>query len=328
LEIVSEPDLHTAEEVRAYAQALRSVLRYVGVNSGDLQKGVMRIEPNISIAPAGSQELGTKVEIKNLNSFRALERGVAYEIQRQSELLDAGGQVRQETVGWDEARQATFVQRVKEGDVDYRYFPEPDLPPLALDPDWVERIRQALPELPADRQHRFESAYELNAYDASVLVAERFVADYFEAVVREGIPAKMASNWISGDLFALLNQANQGIEECPITPGALAALLKMVVKSEINNNTAKTVLAEMFATGKPAEAIVSEKGLRQVSDNSVIATLVKQVIDDNPEPLANYLAGKETLAKWFFGQVMRAAQGKANPQVIQQELDRQLAALK
>ncbi|MFZ6026771.1 MAG: Asp-tRNA(Asn)/Glu-tRNA(Gln) amidotransferase subunit GatB [Chloroflexota bacterium] len=328
LEIVSEPDLHTAEEVRAYAQALRSVLRYVGVNSGDLQKGVMRIEPNISIAPAGSDTLGTKVEIKNLNSFRALERGVAYEIQRQGEILDGGGQVRQETVGWDEARQATFVQRVKEGDVDYRYFPEPDLPPLVLDPTWIEQIRHTLPELPVERQHRFESSYGLTAYDASVLVAERFVADYFEAVIQEGIPAKMAANWISGDLFALLNQANQGIEECPITPDALAALLQMVVNAEINNNTAKTVLAEMFITHKPAETIVAEKGLRQVSDNSVIAALVKQVLDENPEPLANYLAGKETLAKWFFGQVMRAAQGKANPQVIQQELDRQLAALK
>jgi aspartyl-tRNA(Asn)/glutamyl-tRNA(Gln) amidotransferase subunit B len=324
LEIVSEPDLHTPEEVRAYAQALRSVVRYVGVNSGDLQKGVMRIEPNISIAPIGSDQLGTKVEIKNLNSFRALERGVAYEIQRQSQTLDEGGQVRQETVGWDEARQATFVQRVKEGDVDYRYFPEPDLPPLVLDPAWVEQIRQALPELPAERQHRFEAEHGLSAYDAAVLVAEKAVADYFEAVVSAGIPAKQAANWISGDLFALLNQNNLGIEECPIAAPALAALLKMVVGNEINTNTAKTVLAEMFTTGKAAEQIVAEKGLRQVSDSSFIADLVRQVLVESPNELASYRAGKETLSKWFFGQVMRAAKGKANPQVIQAELDRQL----
>jgi aspartyl-tRNA(Asn)/glutamyl-tRNA(Gln) amidotransferase subunit B len=324
LEIVSEPDLHSAEEVRAYAQALRSVLRYVGVNSGDLQKGVMRIEPNISIASLGSDQLGTKVEIKNLNSFRALERGVAYEIQRQGEILDAGGQVRQETVGWDEARQATFVQRVKEGDVDYRYFPEPDLPPLVLDPAWVEQIRQSLPELPAERQRRFEADYALSAYDAAVLVAEKAVADYFESVVASGIPAKQTANWVSGDLFALLNQNNLGIEECPVTAPALAALLKMVVSGEINNNTAKTVLAEMFAAGKSAEQIVIEKGLRQVSDSSFIADLVRQVLTESPNELASYRAGKETLSKWFFGQVMRAAKGKANPQVIQAELDRQL----
>jgi aspartyl-tRNA(Asn)/glutamyl-tRNA(Gln) amidotransferase subunit B len=324
LEIVSEPDLHSAEEVRAYAQALRSVLRYVGVNSGDLQKGVMRIEPNISIAPVGSEQLGTKVEIKNLNSFRALERGVAYEIQRQGELLDSGGQVRQETVGWDEARQATFVQRVKEGDVDYRYFPEPDLPPLVLDPAWVGQIRQSLPELPAERQQRFAAQHGLSAYDAAVLVAEKAVADYFEAVVAAGIPAKQAANWVSGDLFALLNQNNLGIEECPITASALASLLKMVVGGEINNNTAKTVLAEMFASGKPAEQIVSEKGLRQVSDSGFIADLVRQVLAESPNELASYRAGKDTLSKWFFGQVMRAAKGKANPQVIQTELERQL----
>jgi len=324
LEIVSEPDLHTAEEVRAYAQVLRSILRYVEVNSGDLQKGVMRIEPNISIAPEGSNELGTKVEIKNLNSFRALERGVAYEIERQSKILDEGEQVRQETVGWDENRQVTFVQRVKEGDVDYRYFPEPDLPPLVLDPAWVEQIRASLPELPADRQHRFENDYDLNAYDAALLVAEKAVAGYFEDLVANQIPAKQAANWISGDLFALLNQSNQGIEDCPITSEALAELLQMVNKAEINNNIAKTILAEMFSSGKPAQSIVQAKGLRQVSDSGFIAALVQQVLEENPDELASYRAGKESISQWFFGQVMRAAKGKANPQVVRTELEKQL----
>lgn len=328
LEIVTEPDLHTSEEVRAYAQALRSLLRYVDVNSGDLQKGVIRIEPNVSIALVGSEELGTKVEIKNLNSFRALERGVAYEIQRQAKLLDEGEQVQQETVGWDETREVTFTQRVKEGDTDYRYFPEPDLPPLVLDPAWVEEIGLALPELPVARQHRFQQEYGLSVYDADVLVAEKATADYFEAVVAAEIPAKMAANWISGDLFALLNQENQRIQESTVSSNALAGLLKMVAKAEINNNTAKAVLAEMFSSGKPAEVIVEEKGLRQVSDTSFISELVQSVLNENPEQLANYLAGKETLSKWFFGQVMRSAKGKANPQVVQVELEKQLTERK
>jgi aspartyl-tRNA(Asn)/glutamyl-tRNA(Gln) amidotransferase subunit B len=328
LEIVSEPDMHSPEEVRLYAQALRSILRYIGVNSGDLQKGVMRIEPNISIRPVGSETLGTRVEIKNLNSFRALERGVAYEIQRQSELLDRGGQVVQATLGWDDAREITFIQRVKENEDDYRYFPEPDLPPLVVDPTWVEQIRRGLPELPIARQRRFEHSYGLGAYDASILVAEQAVADYFEQVVALGIPAKTASNWITGDLFALLNQSATPIEQVPVSPQGLAALLGMVGRSEINNNTAKAVLAEMFASGKTAEAIVAEKGLRQVSDAGLIAGWVSKTLEDNPDQVAAYLGGKETLAKWFFGQVMRSAQGKANPQVIQAEMDRQLNELK
>ncbi len=327
LEIVSEPDLHSPEEVRAYAQALRSILRYVEVNSGDLQKGVMRIEPNVSIHPVGSEKLGTRTEIKNLNSFRALERGVAYEIQRQSELLQRGQAVVQATLGWDDAREVTFVQRIKENENDYRYFPEPDLPPLKIDPTWVEEIHRQLPEMPAMRQRRFEHDYGLTSYDAEVLVVERVVADYYEAVVKNGINAKIAANWISGELFALLNQAGKTLEEIPIPPESLANLLAMVAKSEINNNTAKAVLAEMFTTGKKPEVIVAEKGLRQVSDAGFIAKLVSKVLTDNPDQVAAYLAGKETLAKWLFGQVMRAAQGKANPQVIQKELDHQLTKL-
>ncbi|MCI0522009.1 MAG: Asp-tRNA(Asn)/Glu-tRNA(Gln) amidotransferase subunit GatB, partial [Chloroflexi bacterium] len=248
LEIVTEPDLHTAEEARAYAAALRSLLRYLEVNSGDMQKGVLRIEPNISLRPAGSLELGVRTEIKNLNSLRALERSVAYEIKRQGELLDQGLPVLQETRGWDDAQQATLPQRSKEEAEDYRYFPEPDLPPLAIDPAWLEQIRAALPETPAARFKRFMRQYGLGSYEAGVLTAERAAADYFERALAAAVdlPAKTLANWVSGELFALLNQAGLGIESSPVTPAALAELAQMAAAGEINQNTAKSVLAEMF----------------------------------------------------------------------------------
>lgn len=330
LEIVSEPDLHSAEEVRAYAVALWSLLRYLGVNSGDMQKGVMRIEPNVSVRPVGRQELGTRTEIKNLNSFRVLERSVAYEIQRQSELVRNGLPVVQETLGWDDSQGVTVSQRSKEEAHDYRYFPEPDLPPLVLDPAWVEEIRSALPELPATKLHRFQQQYGLNAYDAGVLTVEPEVADYFEravSAVPEARP-KVVANWIIGDLFSLLNQAGTTVEAGRVPPSAMAGLVRLVVTGEINQSTAKGVLSEMFATGRPAETIVAERGLRQISDTGLIAALVKKTLAENPDQVAAYLAGKDTIARWLFGQVMRAAREQANPQVIQAELERQLTLLK
>jgi aspartyl-tRNA(Asn)/glutamyl-tRNA(Gln) amidotransferase subunit B len=327
LEIVSEPDLHSAEEVRAYATALRSVLRYLGVNSGDMQKGVMRVEPNVSVRPAGSSQLGTRSEIKNLNSFRALERSAAYEIQRQSELLNQGKPVIQETRGWDDVREVTFLQRTKEEAEDYRYFPEPDLPPLVIDAAWLEQVRASLPELPAARLSRFQSQYGLSAYDASVLTVEPAVAAYFEQVVQaaDGASPKVIANWIAGDLFGLLNQAGSDIEAGQVSAQALAALIRMLQDGEINQNTAKAVLAEMFASGKTAQQIVAERGLRQISDEDQISGLVRRVLQENPEQVSAYVNGKETLAKWLFGQVMRAARGQANPQVLQSELEGQLA---
>ena len=333
LEIVTEPDLHSVEEVRAYAQALRSLVRYLGVNSGDLQKGVMRFEPNISIRPVGSEELGTRVEVKNLNSFRAVERATEYEIRHQAELIEQGIPVQQQTLGWDVDREVTFTQRVKEGEEDYRYFPEPDLPPLVLEAAWVESIRANLPELPAAKLSRFSSEYGLNSYDAGVLVAEQVVADYFEALVtathdQPAITPKMVSNWISGELFALLNQAGLGIESSPISPTDLASLLRPLAAGEINNNTAKTILAEMFSSQKSAEDIIQSRGLRQISDGDLIADMVQKVLADNSDQVKTYLNGKETVSRWLFGQVMRLAKGQANPQVIQEELDRQLEKLK
>lgn len=330
LEIVTEPDLHSAEAVRAYAMALRSLLRYLGVNSGDMQKGILRIEPNISIRRLGSQTFGTRVEIKNLNSFRVLERSVAYEIQRQTEALEKGQRIIQETLGWDEEREVTVTQRVKEQEDDYRYFPEPDLPPLTIEPVWIEQVRQSLPELPYAKYQRFQAQYGLGPYDAEVLTAEKEVADYFEQVSAEARQAspKIVANWITGELFGLLNQAGQDITSLRVSPPALAELIQLVVHGEINQNSAKLVLEEMFASGEPPAAIVTRRNLSQISDQAAIARLVSQVLKDNPAQVESYLGGKEPILKWLFGRVMQAARGRANPQVIQQELERQLAARK
>jgi len=326
LEIVSEPDLRSAEEARAYAASLRSLLRYLGVNSGDMQKGVMRVEPNVSIRLVGSHEYGTRTEIKNLNSFRALERSVDYEIRRQIDLLQQGEIVYQETRGWDDIRGETILQRVKEEADDYRYFPEPDLPPLIVGKEWLERIRSELPELPFAKYCRFQSQYGLSAYDAGVLTVEPSVAGYFERVsdsIPEAAP-KVIANWITGDLFGLLNQTGKNIEDSKVSPQALAGLIRMVLQGEINQSTAKMVLAEEFDTGKPVDEIVSERGLRQISDEVVISNLVQRVLRENPEQVMAFQSGKKSVASWLFGQVMRSAQGRANPQIIQRELDRQL----
>jgi aspartyl-tRNA(Asn)/glutamyl-tRNA(Gln) amidotransferase subunit B len=326
LEIVTEPDLRSGEQVRAYALALRSVLRYLGVNSGDMEKGVLRIEPNISVRPAASSEFGTRVEIKNLNSLRSLERSVAYEIQRQTEILRQGQQVRQETLGWDVVREVTFTQRVKEAEDDYRYFPEPDLPPLVIELAWIEEVRESLPELPEAKVRRFMDQYGLNKNSAGVLAAERSVADYFERAVAAApeLPSRLVYNWITGELFGLLNQVGVDISSERISPGALAELVSMVFTGEINNNTAKTVLSEMFTTGRYPRIIVAEGSLGQISDTAFISEHVSKVLEQHPEQVSSYLKGKESLYQWLFGEIMRSAGGKANPQVLQEELSRQL----
>lgn len=328
LEIVTEPDMHSPEEARAYAFELRSLLRYLGVNSGDLEKGLFRIEPNISLREVGSSELGTRTEIKNLNSFRSLERALTYEIKRQGEMLQRGEAVVQETIGWDEEQQVIVTQRSKEDAEDYRYYPEPDLPPLVLAPGWIEEIRATLPELPQERRVRFQQEYGLSAYDAGVLVAEKPVADFYEAVlaVAEAGSPKVVANWISGELFGLMKQMGVDLDGLQLTAESFGELLKMVARDEINQNTGKDVLAEMLSSGKSAAEIVAARGLRQISDLEVIAKLVNQVLEENPEQVVDYLAGKEVLARWLFGQVMRAAKGRANPQVVQAELARQLAS--
>jgi aspartyl-tRNA(Asn)/glutamyl-tRNA(Gln) amidotransferase subunit B len=329
LEIVSEPDLHSAEEVRAFATGLRDLLRYLGVNTGEMQKGVMRIEPNVSVRLAGNREYQTRTEIKNLNSFRALERSVEHEIKRQIKRLQDGVPIIQETLGWDEDTETTVPQRSKEEAHDYRYFPEPDLPPLEIEAELIEQVRADLPELPVAKYHRFQEQYGLKAREVEVLVVDRATADYFEQAVGETheVAPNVVANWVTGELFGLLNQASQSIEASRVKPSSLAALIQMVEDGEINQNTGKSVLGEMFRTGKTAEEIVTEQSLRQISEIDIITTLVERVLDENPEQVREYLAGKETLSRWFFGQVMSAAQGRANPKVVQEVLNQCLGAL-
>jgi len=329
LEIVSEPDLRSAEEAHAYGEALRAILRYLSVNSGNMQKGVIRFEANVSVRPVGSDEMRTRTEVKNLNSFRALRGAVEYEIKRQIQLHEKGELVIQQTMGWDEAKLQTYTQRVKEEEDDYRYFPEPDLPPLVVDASWVAEIRAGLPELPAEKSARFVTQYGLSEYDAEVLVAEQDVADYFEQTVSvSGIPVKTVGNWITGEIFGWMNQSGETVSSLKVNPEALGGLLQMIEKGEINQTTGKSVLAEMLKSGQSAQAIVDAKGLRQVSDSDQIAELIQSVLDENPEQVAAFLSGKESLLNWFFGQVMRAAKGKANPQVVREELNQQLMGMK
>ena len=329
LEIVSEPDLYSIEDARQYASALRTLLRYLEVNSGDLEKGVMRFEANVSLRPAGTDELGTRTEIKNLNSLRALRRSIEYEIERQEILLRSGKSVLQNTVGWDEDRQVTVSQRSKEEAHDYRYFPEPDLPPLHIDASWVDQIRTGLPELPSAKRARFVSEYGLSAYAAAVLTGERSVADYYEEAVRasdETSPVKIA-NWLSGDLFGLLNESATEIDQSRVSPEALAWLVALVESGAISAASAKTVLEVLFNQGGSPDSIVEQEGLTQLQDRDSIRPVIEQVLSDNPDQVAAYLGGKTTLSEWFFGQVMKATQGKADPAAVRRELETGLGEL-
>ncbi len=324
LEIVSEPDLHSAEAAHAYGEALRSILRYLGANSGDMEKGVIRFEANVSVRPLGTTELGTRTEVKNLNSFRAMDRAIAYEVERQSRVLSEGGTVDQETLGWSEARGATYSQRSKEDAHDYRYFPEPDLPPLVVEDEWVQRLSEELPELPHAKNVRFIAEYGLNAYNAWRLTQDQDVANYFEKVAILA-PAQTAANWILGDLFSLMNQTEIPLSRLKISPESLARLVNLVSGGQISQQSGKEVLAEMFSSGKDPADIVAARGLKQVSDESFISGLVRQALSENPKEVASYRAGKLGIANFLFGQVMKKAAGKANPQVVRAELERQLS---
>ncbi len=328
LEIVSEPDINSGDEARAYATKIRQILRYLGVNSGDMEKGVLRVEPNISIHPEGSQEYGTRTELKNLNSLRSLADGSDFEIARQTDVLNAGKQVVQETRGWHDTRRVTFSQRIKEEAEDYRYLAEPDLPPLFVDDAWIEQMQEALPELPDAKIERYKTEYNLSDYDARVLAEDRGVAEWFDTAVAAGGQPKLLANWIINELFRLMNEQKQSIDQTQMTPAGLVELVSLVEKQTINNNTAKDVLAEMLKSGQSAREIVEAKGLAQISDESAIAALVAQIIADNPDKVTAYLGGRDKLRGFFVGQVMRATQGKANPALVNRLLDTQLAALR
>jgi len=327
LEIVSEPDLRSVEQVRDYATKLHSILVYLGVSSGDMEKGVMRFEANVSVRPAGSDLLNPRHEIKNLNSFRALARSVAYEIEEQIRTLEGGGTVTQQTMGWDEARGVTVPQRGKEYADDYRYFPEPDLPLLEISREWVEELRANLPELPEARRSRFVGDYGLSDYDAGVLVAGKAIADYYEATVAAAAgraDPKAVANWVTGELFRLMKEAGRAIEAVPVSPQALADLIGLVEEGTINLNTGKEVLAEMAASGRSARRIVEERGLAQISDTAALEAIVAQIVEQHPTQVNQYLEGKEQLLGWLMGQVMKATRGKANPQAVQELLQAHL----
>jgi aspartyl-tRNA(Asn)/glutamyl-tRNA(Gln) amidotransferase subunit B len=323
MEIVSEPDLRSAEEAGAYLRKLRSILRYLGTCDGNMEEGSLRCDCNVSVRRPGAP-LGTRAEIKNVNSVRFVMQAIEYEARRQIDVLEDGGTIRQETRLFDSGRGVTRSMRTKEHAHDYRYFPDPDLLPLVLDAQWVEALRQTLPELPDAKRARFVEQYKLSAYDADVLVSERANAEYFESVAK-GRDAKSAANWITGDLFGALHRLGIGIERSPVSPAALGELIDLIADGTISGRLAKEVFAAMVETGKPASAIVEERGLRQVSDAGAIESAIDAVLAAQAEKVAEYRSGKDKLFGFFVGQVMKATQGKANPALVNDLLRRKLA---
>ena len=321
LEIVTEPDLRSPDEVKAYAMKLHGILRYLDVNSGDMEKGVIRFEANVSVREEGSEQFNTRTEIKNLNSFRALTLGTEYEIKRQSEIYSRGDSVEQETLGFNEATGKTYSQRGKESAHDYRYFPEPDLPPLVLDSAWIESIRASLPELPEAKMRRFIDQYGLTSQEARLLTSEKLLADYFEEVVSKSkSPAKMISSWIAGEFMRYMNDMNLEVAKISIAAEDLGQLIDMVLDKTVSGSSGKVVLAEMFKNGGKPEEIVKARNLAQVSDESFIQEAVTKVLNDNSSEVEKYLAGKDTLLQWFIGQISRATKGKADPNVAKELL--------
>ncbi len=327
LEIVTEPDIRNAEEAEAYCRKLRAILQYLGVNSGDMSKGVLRVEANISVRPVGSNEFRNRTEVKNLNSIRNMFRATEYEIERQIQVWESGGSVVQETRGWDEQKQKTFSQRSKESAHDYRYFPEPDLPVLEISREWVERVRAHMPELPDTKRERFMNALGLSAYDASVLVADRPIADYFENAVKAGGDAKIVANWMMGELFRLMNKAGlerEQINEISVKPEQLVEVIQLIEKKTINNNAGKKVLEIVYNKGGEVSHIIQSEGLAQQSDEGVLRTAVMQVLDQNPSEVTRWLNGEEKVIKFLMGQVMRAMRGTGDAQAVQRLLEEEL----
>jgi len=327
MEIVSEPDLRSAEEAGIYLRKLRSILRYLGTCDGNMEEGSLRCDCNVSVRHPGGP-LGTRCEIKNLNSVRFMMQAIEYEARRQVRLIEEGGAVQQETRLYDSAKGETRPMRSKENDYDYRYFPDPDLLPLVLEPEWLERLRAELPELPDAKKARFIAQYGLSAEDAGILVAERATAEYFEKVAQwtngTGRDPKAAANWVMGDLFGVLNKKGLGIENSPIAPDRLGALIDLIADGTISGRIAKDVFAEMVETGEAPGAIVAAKGLVQLSDEGVIEAAVDAALAAHPAQAAQYAANPKILG-FFVGQVMKATAGKANPGVVNQLLKKKLA---
>ncbi|MFL5796960.1 MAG: Asp-tRNA(Asn)/Glu-tRNA(Gln) amidotransferase subunit GatB [Actinomycetota bacterium] len=320
VEVVSEPDMRSAEEARAYLTELRSTLEALGVSDVRMEEGSLRCDANVSVRPIGSTELGTKIEIKNLNSIRSLERALRYESARQVEVLESGGKLVQETRHWDEDGGATNPLRSKEFAFDYRYFPEPDLPPLEPSLEWIEGIRSALPELPAAKRRRFVEQYGLKPEQARLLAGSRATAEFFEESVRLWTPAVQAANWLLQDVAALVNESGTELEFSKLSPRHLADLARLVGDAVVSSTGAKTVLAEAFATGDPAEDIVEARSLRQLSDASALGAVIDEVVGENPDPVAQFRGGKQNAIGFLVGKVMQKTGGSANPQLVQRLL--------
>ena len=324
MEVVSEPDMRSADEAYAYLTSLKEIMRYGGIGDCDMEKGQMRCDVNISLRPAGQKEFGTKIELKNLNSFRAVHRAIDYEIWRQSDMLDRGEVIRQETRGWNDDLGESYLMRTKEAAHDYRYFPDPDLMPVVFTDEEIEAIRASLPELPEAMRVRFQEQYGITAYDAGVLTADKELAAWFDAAARKAKTPKLVANWISSELLRLLGEDKISINDCRITPEALAELTDVISSGAINGKIGKEVFAEMYATGKTPKTIIEEKGLSQVSDSGAIAAIVTEAIEKNPKQVEEYRAGNERVLQYMVGQVMKLSKGKANPQLAVAELKKQL----
>ena len=325
IEIVGEPDIRSPEEAAEYLKRLHEILVYLEICDGNMEEGSFRCDANVSIRPVGQKEFGTRTELKNMNSFRNVQRALEYEVKRQQYLVENGESIIQETRLWDDAQGATNSMRSKEEAHDYRYFPDPDLVKVVVDEDWIAKIRESLPELPVAKRERFIREYQIPAYDAGVLTADKALALYYEDVVRLCGKPKQASNWVMGDVLRFLNEGKRDIRQCPISARSLADMINLIEEGTISGKMAKDIVEDMYHTGKPPQDIIREKGLVQITDEGELTETIKAIIDAHPVQLADYRGGREKLFGFFVGQVMKATQGKANPQLVNNLLKKMLA---
>lgn len=324
LEIVSEPDLRSGKEAAEYAQEIRRIMLYLGISDGKMQEGSLRCDVNISVRPVGQSEFGTKVELKNMNSFSAIQKAIDYEIKRQIEAIENGEPIYQETRLWEEGSGRTKSMRLKEGSSDYRYFPEPDLPPIEVSQEQLEKWQAELPELPAQKRHRYESELGLSAYDTRVLTDDRYVAEYFEAAVTAGGDAKQVANWVMGDIAAYVNSNNLTISETALKPAMLAELISLIADGTISGKIGKEILPELLAKGGSAKELVERKGLIQISNTGEIEKIIDEVLSAHPKELEQFRNGKTKLKGFFVGQVMKKTSGRADPKLTNQLLSKKL----
>lgn len=324
LEIVSEPDIRTPEEAKAYLEKIKSILSYIDVSDCKMEEGSLRCDANVSLRPAGEEKFGTRAEVKNVNSFKAVQRALEYEVERQAGILSEGGKIIQETRSWDDSRGVTVSLRNKEVAEDYRYFPEPDLLPIIVDPVWVDGIKKALPELPDARKNRIMKEHGLSTYDAEVITASRAMADYYDALLVAGTDAKSAANWLMGEVSKYLNACSMDIAKCPVSPANLAEMIALIEKGTISGKIAKSVFETMWSEKKPAAEIVKEQGLVQMSDEGELGGIVESVIAANPQSVADFNAGKDKAIGFLVGQIMRQTKGRANPELVNRILKEKL----